>query len=600
MKQFQIALDEAGCLEPWLDEIHAYCAQNGLEDNAKLFRILTDSCDPSKVAPVAEAIRRRFPDSPYAGSSGNGSIMNGASTDAPIVVTATVFERADSRAEVVQLPMTYETQEATANTLLTLVAQRPWVKSIEMMSTLSDADIPSFCERLSELPEGIKLYGGGALATDIPNGDFRKTIVFSSASDLLDHSVVFVLLGGPQLHVHASYLTGWRKLGRSFEVTASKNNILQKLNGAPALQLYHRYLKLPLDEHFYDMAVVFPFCFDEDGDSYLRVPLSYLEDDSLILGADIKEHTVCTITYGDPAQIMQSVNERLDELAKFVPETIQLYSCASRQFYWGQEQSRETLPFQRLAPTSGYYTSGECLRARRKVLLHNVTLVVAAMREGDAAPANGAEAPAYMQSEGFSRPIIINNCLTSFINTASEELEEVNKKLALMAVTDGLTGLFNRAEIERRVRQALVEYQRAPKGDIAPIAVMVDLDHFKDVNDTYGHQEGDEVLKKLAEIFTKAARSVPNGEVCVGRWGGEEFMLLIQGMDIKQASAFTDRVRTAFADVEFPVSGRHTLSAGVTQSTLRDTGDTLTSRADKGLYLAKESGRNQSVIVSIM
>ena len=245
-----------------------------------------------------------------------------------------------------------------------------------------------------------------------------------------------------------------------------------------------------------------------------------------------------------------------------------------------------------VTPTSGYYTSGEFLRARRDVLLHNVTLVVAALREGEAAP----RTPAHVQDAGFSRPIIINNCLTSFINVASEELEEVNRMLSHMAVTDGLTGLCNRVEIERRIFRALADYQRAPADRPAPVAVMLDLDNFKYVNDTYGHREGDEVLKKLAEVFAATAVGT-DAEVSVGRWGGEEFMVLIQGLDLAQAGAFTEKVRSAFAAIPFPASGRHTLSAGVTQATPDDTGDSLTVRADKGLYLAKEQGKNRTVVM---
>ena len=597
MKQFQIQYDNDERLAAWLVELRDFCRSRGLEDQGQLFHIYTDSCDAGLVEPVLQQLRRHFPGAPYAGISGHGGIVGGASAACHVVVTATVYEHCDSRLEVFQMPMTYRTQEATAQRLLALVAERPWVKAIEMLTTVGGVDMPTFCHQVSALREDIHFFGGGALATDVYDGHAEANIVFSSAGSPAGRSAVFVLQGGPALQVEARYLTGWRRLGLPLEVTSADNCVLHTLDGQPALDQYLRYLHLPLDEHFFDLAVVFPFCFEANGTPYLRVCTEFLKDGSLVLGADIREHIRGNIAYGDPSYIEQSVNDCLKRLRAFDPDVIRIFSCGSRQFFWGSQVDRETLPFECIAPTSGFYTGGEFLRTNRDVLMHNVTMVVAALREagvGAGRPVATDAPEVHMEEPGFSRQQAINKCLASFINAASEELKAANAKLSHMAITDGLTQLYNRTEIERRICDTLADYQASPDGRHAPIAVMMDLDFFKNVNDTYGHQEGDEVLRGIASVFRQYS-SRTDIMMEVGRWGGEEFMFLLQGLDLRHACALVEQVRAAAADIHSDISGRHTLSAGIAQARPGDTADTLTGRADAALYQAKNRGRNQAV-----
>ena len=597
VKQFQTQYEDEAGLIRWLEDIRAFRERDGHARRGCFFHIYTDSSNYAYVEPVVAHIRALLPDALYAGITCNGSIVQGASATTHVSVYATIYERDDSRVEVVQLPLTYEAQEDTAKRLLEIIAERPWIKAIEMMTTVGHADLPEFCRAISDMPDDIQFYGGGALAADVFDGHSEDNFVFSSAGSHSAGCAAFILRGGEGLHVETRFLTGWRRLGMPFEVTAAHNNVLETLDGTLALEQYQRYLGMTADEHFFDLAVVFPFCFETDGTEYLRVATNYTPEGSLLMGADVKEHTVGNIAYGDPVQIKRSVNENLARVHDFQPDVIQLFSCGSRQLYWGSEVDRETLPFNGIAPTSGFYTAGELFRAKHDILLHNVAMVIAALREGDPDPTAVRPLP-QMETEGFSRPLMINNCLTTFINVAAEELRQANEKLSRMAITDGLTGLLNRTEIERRIHKALADYKNAPGDAAPPIVVMMDLDFFKTVNDTYGHQEGDEVLREISKIFN---RYVENKDylAAVGRWGGEEFMFLLKDMDVKQASQFANEIRGAAAAVRFGLSGSHTLSAGIAEASPQDTTDTLTERADKGLYLAKEHGRNQIAFISI-
>ncbi len=162
------------------------------------------------------------------------------------------------------------------------------------------------------------------------------------------------------------------------------------------------------------------------------------------------------------------------------------------------------------------------------------------------------------------------------------------KELRKAATRDALTGVANRGELESRLARAL----RESREDGRPLAVMfLDLDHFKTVNDTWGHGVGDEVLKHLTTLLKAECYS---GET-VGRYGGEEFVVVCPQTDLEAARVRADRLRRVIADTK--VNGRSqprpTASFGVACAEEGDTVETLVQRADAGLYLSKDTGRNK-------
>jgi diguanylate cyclase (GGDEF)-like protein len=179
------------------------------------------------------------------------------------------------------------------------------------------------------------------------------------------------------------------------------------------------------------------------------------------------------------------------------------------------------------------------------------------------------------------------------IKALQDALEEANSELRRVAITDGLTGLYNRRHIEERLAEM---WEHSVRLHEALSCVMLDLDHFKSVNDTYGHQVGDEVLKQLAGLLKGVARDMDR----VGRYGGEEFLILLPGTVTDAAVTFAERARQVVEDHVFTFEGgtlRRTLSCGVAgwphpRITHRDA---LLKAADDALYVAKELGRNRVV-----
>lgn len=164
-------------------------------------------------------------------------------------------------------------------------------------------------------------------------------------------------------------------------------------------------------------------------------------------------------------------------------------------------------------------------------------------------------------------------------------------RLARQASTDPLTGLANRRAFNERLS---AEIARAKRHDRNLSIVLLDLDHFKRINDEHGHQAGDRALVRFAQLLQAYTRE---GELSA-RVGGEEFAWLLPETDQAGAYAAAERIRAALANEPFPDFGTLTLSAGVRSARPRDDADTLMNDADQALYRAKNSGRNMTLIYS--
>lgn len=186
------------------------------------------------------------------------------------------------------------------------------------------------------------------------------------------------------------------------------------------------------------------------------------------------------------------------------------------------------------------------------------------------------------------------------ISALNEFVLEQNKmieKLQEQAAIDPLTGLLNRRAFERTLGRLLKllssddSNKRHPSLDALAV-FFVDLDHFKRINDTYGHIVGDEVLRKVAAVMQRTLRE--SDLVC--RWGGEELVVALPSVYLPEALEVAEKVRKAIANTEFSVSGlRVTASLGVTATKQRMQQTELIERADQAVYEAKNTGRNRVV-----
>jgi diguanylate cyclase (GGDEF)-like protein len=167
------------------------------------------------------------------------------------------------------------------------------------------------------------------------------------------------------------------------------------------------------------------------------------------------------------------------------------------------------------------------------------------------------------------------------------ELMQNKEALYQQSITDDLTGIPNRRHFFDCLNK---EFQRAQRHHTTFCVAMIDLDHFKEVNDQFGHDEGDGVLA----LFTRQFKSIIRAEDTLGRVGGEEFALIMPMTALAEARLLLDRFRCMVEETLFFDVRRVTFSAGIVECSVKhETADVLLSQADKELYRAKQQGRNQ-------
>jgi diguanylate cyclase (GGDEF)-like protein len=250
--------------------------------------------------------------------------------------------------------------------------------------------------------------------------------------------------------------------------------------------------------------------------------------------ADITEGVKTRIADGDPWTILNAAWQEGNKLLAFSPESITVFSCAARRTFWGNaEVGKETEPYQIVAPTSGFYTSGEFLRTNGFVNQHNVTQVIVAMREGEAK--DNPEQEIVMSTHSFEGKVSMINRMATFIKATSEELAEANGKLAEtnekleaanrqlseLAVTDAMTGIGNKTAYFAKVRELDAEIA-AGKGSFT--VGVFDMNGLKTINDSYGHEYGDKAIIDAAGALISVF-----GKDRLYRIGGDEFIAVLEG-----------------------------------------------------------------------
>ena len=188
---------------------------------------------------------------------------------------------------------------------------------------------------------------------------------------------------------------------------------------------------------------------------------------------------------------------------------------------------------------------------------------------------------------GMCLSIFLFMCVFEGMRASYYQLvRQFNERLQGLAITDQLTGIANR----RRLVDAMeAEIRRGERMHTVFALVVFDLDHFKRINDTYGHGYGDETLQFVSARVSEMIRATD----IVGRWGGEEFLMILPGTNAAGAFLLCNRIRESVAAHRFGAGFSVTLSFGITEYLESDTLDTLVDRADRALYRAKDKGRNR-------
>ena len=514
-----------------------------------------------------------------AGSMSAGEIMDGHVIRQGILISAILFEQ--SEIGILRFDDVKGREVQTGIRVREALDAIPDLKGAEMLFPGTEMDTEHMFAEISRCRKDIQIFGGypGGHKLNMP-----EHFIFN-ADGAMYNSMIVVTYAGKDLHFDMDKSIGWVSLGMAFKITRAEGKHLIELDGRPAAEVYERFLQIDRKKHHNaEEAFEFPLMARHNGEERLRSVVHIEEDGSFWLHGFVKDGMDIHLTYGDPSNIVEKVNERLEAMRRFKPQVVLLYSCVVRKSFWEDFVDMEMEPFARLCSTSGFHTWGEIMRNSQTGELgeNNITMLSIGMREGDAPEAELPETR--VDDTVLQGQASVLRRLTRLVYTTMEELQRAHNQLKYIAERDALTGLYNRGKIEQLINDALEQ------GEVISLS-MLDLDFFKRINDTHGHDVGDSTLREVAEIMRDSIRGYDGAQA--GRWGGEEFFILLPGIDGDKAMAFAERLRRAVDCRIFPHIGHLTVSQGVVTTMGNEARKQVYKAVDDALYRAKEAGRNR-------
>ena len=435
-----------------------------------------------------------------------------------------------------------------------------WVKGVEFYYTMYDSNTTAICNALSKIREDVVVFGGVCCNEDLMS---NFSFVSDSYENISESGIIVVYYGGDNFFVDSVKVSGWKPIKRRFTVTRSKGNVIQQVDGFPAVDIYRRYLGLDSNESFFKNVVEFPMFCEYDNNVVIRDALKADDEGFLYCSNDISEGTTFCLSYGEPSLIMDDISSVCEEIRKFTPDTISIVSCVARNMFWqNQDVMPELGPFNIICPIRGYLSKGEFIREAGRINQHNTTLVVAYMREG---PVKDIYYDDYILNMDAEIPLASR--MGTFISRITEELEEsmntinaMNKKLEYVATMDSLTGISNRYVFDKMVIQA----ERDISNMETKYLMMFDVNGLKFVNDTFGHSEGDVLIKAASN----AINSIFSKYGTCFRIGGDEFAAIV---DFESEDALKSVCESFYAFLDnYNRRAMHALSIAFGYSSLVD------------------------------
>jgi signal transduction histidine kinase len=396
-----------------------------------LVQIYSAHTDNDWYESLGGSIKKEFPTALIIGASSVGEIYQGKINISSTVILFSFFQVSELKLFSYDCPVGMEETigEKLHEDIENLNID---VKGLLLLSNPINYDAGKMFNALTKDGINYPIFGGGA-------GDYdnqKKSIVYDG-NCCNKQGFVAVVFYGNELYIENQTYLDWFPLSKEMEITDADEKYVRTIDGQPAFSVYERYLGIKADEKFFINSLEFPFLLNRNGHTIARTPFfANKEDGAILLVADVAKGEKFRIGYGNPQLILSEGLKIQEQIDNFRPEAIMLFSCICRRFLMQQDVDKETLPYENIAPTAGFYTFGEYFNNSTFHSLLNSTMVVVGFREGILP--NGAKNQVSSTSNllAFSTDPYSNqhtrilSRLLYFINETSKELENQNRLLS--------------------------------------------------------------------------------------------------------------------------------------------------------------------------
>ncbi|MBI4857584.1 MAG: GGDEF domain-containing protein [Acetobacterium woodii] len=547
-------------------------------------QIFSSQRDPKWMMDIESILRTAIPQGVIVGASTMGEIAEGQLLINATVISFAFFEKTLIQGILIsgenqtEAPMGKQLAEKIEN-------QCHNIAGVMLLATPYTMDVSDFLKGFNAgRRQNYPVFGGGA-------GDYeavQEPLIILNNNYTAKGALAIVFMGD-DIHIDIYTYLGWQPLSKEMTITETDGLWVKTIDDQPAFDVFYRYLDIQNDEDFFYNVLEFPLLLKRNGIEYAKTPMEVNTDNEIKFITNINEGESVCIGYGNPAVMIEKAKDIQNHIQIFNPEAIFLYSCICRRFLLQSEVDLETKPFETIAPTAGFYTFGEICSQGKEVVMLNATMLAVSMKEGEGKrPVIGFEnriAKTESLDPFTSQHTRIISRLVNFIKVVTKELEDANAEARRLAERDYLTQAYNRMKAHEFIEN---EIERCNRYDLEFSAIMLDMDFFKKVNDTYGHNAGDEILIHLVKLLTLEIRKID----MLSRWGGEEFLIIMPLTNLEGARITAERIRAIIELTFFPRNLSQTCSFGVTAYKKNESIEMFVDRVDKALYEAKRMGRN--------
>lgn len=575
------------CLKRFVSEHHDVLFS---EDNSSvLVQVFCGICDEQYLKTLLNNIKKLVPQASVIGATTSGEIMNGTVSALKAVLSFSVFKCTDIRVDYVRQDgsSSYKIGQEIASRLTS-----DKTKLLILFSSGKASNAKQMLMGIQSVNTGFPIAGG--IAGD--NFLNKQNFVFCN-NKIIKCGVTGVVFEGEHLSVNQHSHLGWQPIGKEMTITRSEGSRVYTIDNIPACQIYRKYLGVYYKDNIINS--IFPLITKRRGVDIVTTPCLLHDDDSIEFYTEMPEGEKVRLSYGHVDMILESVGQLQYVIKQQPVESIFVYSCAMRRGFLQDSAEIETLPLQKVATTSGFFTSGEFLHINNTNQLLNSTMTTLALSESkekeqvlppeicdSLSQENILNYESNPKDNIIHKNITILEALTNLVNsTTSElsertaELEKVNERIQFASIHDPLTGLYNRGYYEEEMKrlESLENHSAA--------IIMCDVDGLKLVNDTMGHTTGDVILKAVADIL----KFFLNKGICTARIGGDEFSIILPNCNQSSIKNYCQHIHKAVDQYNkinpaLPLS----LSIGFAccKKRFKDM-DTLFKEADNNMYREK-------------
>jgi len=566
-------------------ELNKELHEDVVDSSKTLIQLFCSSTSMNDIKILQEYFRTNFPKSTFIATTTDGTIDgSNVYVNTKNVVSFTVFENTNLKSTLLKHSSydndSYEIGKAIA---LELIAED--TKVIISFADGINTNGEEYVNGVSSIAPSIILSGG--LAAD--NGEMSKTYIFDK-NDISSAGVIGVSLSNIDLNVATSYTFDWMPIGKEMKVTKAIKNRVYEIDGISAVNIYAKYMGEELSLQLPQVGIEFPLIFQRDGVSVGRAVLLKHNDGSLTFAGNINEGDSVRFGIGSIETILKNSDYHTRQVLqsmKYKAEAVFVYSCMARRRFMNEYISDELDILSHIGHISGFFTYGEFFHTQKSNQLLNETMTILAISEGKSS-FNSDLTTSTDSHHHFG--VDAQHVLAHLANKVTSELADLNSNLELriqessdyiykQAYFDKLTHLPNRLNLIGKLHES-----------IGKVIILINIDDFSTINDFYGHESGDKVLKKLASVLKDVTF---NSKSEVFKLPSDEFAIITN--ICPQEISMENKIKSYILKIsneDFFVGNGHNVHVSVTVgAALINEDRTGLINADMTLKLAKKAGK---------